>query len=85
MKSKHALRHHTPIEVAELTPLETEFIVATGFLFDWDECEGLLGPTEPNGKSTWFSKEELIKAYGEDALSKAVDLINNDGFTALPF
>ena len=59
-------------DIEDLTKEEQEFIKATGYLFKWEECEGLLGPDDH-----WIEK-------GDMDLSKALKLIKA-GYTPLPF
>ena len=55
--------------------LEEEFIAETGYLFDWGQCEGLLGP---NNK--WLLKDNI-----EGGIEEALRLIREEHFVALPF
>ncbi len=56
-----------------VTKEEEMFIEHTGYLFDWSQCEGLLGPDRK-----WIEKKDLT-------LTKALELIEDKDFTPLPF
>jgi len=56
-----------------VTKEEEKFIAHTGYLFDWSQCEGLLGPDHE-----WIEKKELT-------LTEALELIEDKDFTPLPF
>ena len=57
-----------------VTKEEEKFIACTGYLFDWSQCEGLLGPY-----GRWIEKKDIKN------LSEALELIENKDFTPLPF
>ena len=59
-------------DINDLSKEEQEFIKATGYLFNWKDCEGLLGPDKE-----WVVKKDLTL---EDALK-----LIKDGYTPLPF
>ena len=56
-----------------ITKEEEKFIEHTGYLFDWSQCEGLLGPDRK-----WIEKKDLT-------LFEALELIESKNFTPLPF
>ena len=67
-----------------MTKDEEKFIEHTGYLFDWDACEGLMGPSPD---FDWILKEHLIEREGsrDKAIAKAIQLIEVEDYTALPF
>ena len=68
MKSKNGLKIETPI-----TKDEEKFIEHTGYLFDWSQCEGLMGKDKQ-----WIPRAELN-------IEQALELIEEHDYTALPF
>ena len=57
-----------------VTKEEEKFITHTGYLFDWSQCEGLLGPDHE-----WIEKKDIKN------LTEALELIESKDFTPLPF
>ena len=73
------MKQHTKVELEELTEAEARFIEHTGYLFDWSECEGLMGDDR-----VFIHKDDLKATYGDKVLEEVVKMLDM-GYTALPF
>lgn len=63
------------LEQKEQEELEQEFIKLTNYLFDWEECVGLI-----DSEGNWILKEDI-----DGCLEEAIRMINEEDYTPVPF